>query len=293
MTTIQAFIKRRPVLTYYVLTFVFSWGGVLLVVWRAGFPGNSEQVEKLFPIALVANQAGPMLAGILCSALVYGRAGLREFRSRLLRWRVGGRWYAVALLTTPLVVIPTLFALSRLSPVFLPALVTTEDKTPLLLLGLVGGILGGIEELGWTGFAVPELRRRYGILTTGLIVGVLWAVWHLFLTSWASGDASGALSLSLLMPPLLFYVGVLPAYRVLMVWVYDRTESLLVAMLMHASLTASTVVILMPMARGASLTTYYLVLTVVVWAVVAAVAVANGGHLSRPPLYREMNVASG
>lgn len=228
------------------------------------------------------------MTGILLTSFVYGRAGLRELRSRLLRWRVGAHWYAVSLLTAPLLTTATLFTLSLTSPAFLPAIITTGDRASLLMMGLVAGLLGGLEELGWTGFAVPELRRRYGILATALIVGFLWGAWHFLLTFWASGDSSGALSLSLLVPPLLFYVAVLPTFRVLMVWVYDRTESLLVAILMHASLSAGTVYILMPGVTGVALSTYYLVLTAVLWIVVAVVAVVNSGQISRRPLRRRM-----
>ncbi len=70
----------------------------------------------------------------------------------------------------------------------------------------------------------------------------------------------------------------------LMVWVYDRTGSLLVTMLMHASLTACTLFILAPAATGAPLVTYNLVAAAAAWVVVAAVAVANRGQLSRQPL---------
>ena len=135
-----------------------------------------------------------------------------------------------------------LLALSLLSPEFLPGIFTTDDKASLLLFGIVAGLMVGIfEELGWTGFAIPRLRLRYGVLTTGLIVGFLWGAWHFLVNFWASGSPSGALSAGpLAARRLVFSVGILPAYRVLMVWVYDRTGSLLVAMLMHASLTAST-----------------------------------------------------
>jgi hypothetical protein len=71
------------------------------------------------------------------------------------------------------------------------------------------------------------------------------------------------------------------------VWVYDRPESLLVAMLMHVSLVASNV-ILVPLATGVALVTYDLVWAAVLWVVVGAVAVANGGHLSRVPLRRRV-----
>jgi len=282
MNSIKAFIKKHPLLSYFALAFAISWGGVLFV---AGGPGgisaNSEasemQVTFLYPVLIV----GPSVAGILLTALLYGRAGLSEFRSRLLKWRVGARWYVVALLTAPLSVTAAVLALSLRSSEFVPSILTTSDKTSLLLIGIFAGLMVGIfEELGWTGFAIPRMKLRYGILGTGLIVGVLWGAWHFPPFFWGSGAASGTLPLALFLPVLLFTW--LPAYRVLMVWVYDRTESLLVAMLMHVSLVASNV-ILVPLATGVALVTYDLVWAAVLWVVVGAVAVANGGHLSRQP----------
>ena len=272
MTTIKAFIKRHPVLTYFALAFAISWGGILLVIGGpGGIPATTEQTKMLFPFAILAMLPGPSVAGILLTGLVYGRAGLREFLSRLLRWRVGARWYAVALLTVPFLLMAALLALSLLSPEFLPGIFTTDDKASLLLLGIMAGLGAGIfEELGWTGFAVPGLRLRYGVLTTGIIVGFLWGAWHFLVNSWGSGDSSGAFSLTIFLPQFLSSVGILPAYRALMVWVYDRTGSLLVAILMHASLTANTL-ILMPQATGLQAVIYDLVLTAVLWVVVAAV----------------------
>src|SRR5215208_8252466 len=182
MNSIKAFIKKHPLLSYFALAFAISWGGVLFV---AGGPGgisaNSEasemQVTFLYPVLIV----GPSVAGILLTALLYGRAGLSEFRSRLLKWRVGARWYVVALLTAPLSVTAAVLALSLSSSEFVPSILTTSDKTSLLLIGIFAGLMVGIfEELGWTGFAVPTLLKlRYGVLSTGLIVGVLWGAWHL------------------------------------------------------------------------------------------------------------------
>jgi membrane protease YdiL (CAAX protease family) len=284
MTTIKAFIKRNPVLTYYALTFAISWGGILIVVGPGGIPGTREEFERLLPVVILALMAGPSVAGLLLTGLVHGRAGLRELLSRLLRWRVGARWYAVALLTAPLLMTAIPLALSLLFPEFLPGIVATDDKASLLLRGIAAGLIGGfLEELGWTGFAIPRLRLRYSVLTTGLIVGFLWGAWHFLMNFWTSGSPSGALSLALLLHSVLFSVGILPAYRVLMVWVYDRTGSLLVAMLMHMSLIISNV-ILVPLAIGVHLVTWSLVLATALWVVVAAVAVANRGQLSRQPL---------
>jgi membrane protease YdiL (CAAX protease family) len=176
-------------------------------------------------------------------------------------------------------------ALSLRYPEFVPGIFTTSDLAFLLLFSIGWGLIGGgfLEELGWTGFAVPTLlRMRYGVLSTGLIVGVLWGALHFPVFVFASDTYSGALPLAIYLPAylIILLVGGLPAYRVLMVWVYERTESLLLAMLMHASYTAFTF-ILGPLAlAGVALLIYDLVVAAALWIVVAAIAVINGGHLS-------------
>jgi membrane protease YdiL (CAAX protease family) len=285
--TVPSSVRRHPVLTFYALAFALSWGAMLLAIGGpSGIPGTPEEVAALIPIAIPALLAGPSVAGIVMTGLIHGRAGLRKLLSRLLRWRAGARWYAVALLTAPLAMAVIPLALSVLSPEFVPGVVATGDKASLLALGILAGLLAGIfEELGWTGFATPELRLRYAVLPTGILMGLLWGGWHFLVNFWSSGTPSGALSQALLLHSLLFSVGILPAYRVLMVWVYDRTGSLPMAMLMHASLTASNV-ILVPLATGVVGPAWSLVVAAALWAIVAMVVVANRGRLSLTPLPR-------
>jgi membrane protease YdiL (CAAX protease family) len=282
MRTTRVFITRHPLPTYFALTFAISWGGFLLVVGPGGFASTSWQTDARFPFAILAMLAGPSVTGVLLTTLVDGRAGLREVLRRLLRWRVSAGWYAMALLPAPLLAAAVLFALSLSSPIF-----TTADKTAVVLSGIAAGLTTILEELGWTGFAVPRLRRRYGVVTTGLIVGVLWGAWHLLQGLFISGTYAGALPLALFVPMnLVAAVAQLTAYRVLLVWVYDRTESLLLVTLMHASLTASTIFIFTPLATGVSFLSYVWALAAALWVVVAAVALANRGQLSRQPLRR-------
>jgi membrane protease YdiL (CAAX protease family) len=278
MMTARASITRHPVLAFYALTFAISWGGILLVIGGpGGIPATKEQVEALVPLVILVLLAGPAVAGILLSGLVYGKTGLREVLSRLLKWRVGARWYAVALLPAPLLMTAVGLALWLLSVEFLPGILTTSDKGALLLSGIAAGVTTVLEELGWTGFAVPRLRLRHGVLATGLIVGVLWGVWHFLVKAWMGG----AMGLGpFLTVDLLTAVVNLTAYRVLLVWVYDRTGSLLVTTLMHASLTASMLIIT-PQVTGMPLVTYNLVSAAALWGLVAAVAVVNRGQLSR------------
>jgi len=278
MTT-KAFIQRHPVLIYFIIVFAISWGGILMVIGPGGILGTKEISEGLMPFIYLATLLGPSIAGILMIGIVDGRAGFRELLSRLSRWRAGARWYVVALLTAPILILATLLALSLTSPEFLPQIFLSDDKVTLLLTGIVMGlVVGFFEELGWTGFAIPRLKLRYGVLITGLIVGFLWGAWHfpLFL---GSASSSGALPRALYLSVLLF--SFLPAYRILMVWVYDRTGSLLVTMLMHMPLAASQLVLIPLAISEVQTVTYNLVFAAALWVFVAAVVAINRGQLSR------------
>jgi membrane protease YdiL (CAAX protease family) len=276
MTAIKAFVTKHQVSTYFALTFAISWGGLLFVGGLFGMSGTAWQTDPRLPFMVAAMLAGPSVAGLLLTGVVSGRAGLRELLSRLLKWRVGACWYAVALLLAPLVFATVHFALSLASPAFLPSIVTVRGTTSLLVFSIAGAIAVGVfEELGWTGFAVPTLRRRYGAVATALLVGVPWGAWHLLTNDlWIATTYSGGLSVRLFVAlnGLSLLVGQLPAYRMLMVWVHDRTGSLLLAMLMHASLSACTFVLGPEKVVGPALITYNFALAAAWWIVVLVVA---------------------
>lgn len=267
-------VKRHPILTFYVLAFAISWAGMLLIIGGPGnMPGPSAQVEQLFLSVMVAWLAGPSVASLLVTGLVDGKAGYRALVARLLTWRIGVRWYAVALLAAPLMYVALSYALSLIFPDFRPGILVTNDRSAMLVMGLGYGLLGGgfLEELGWTGFAVPRLRLRYSAVHTGLLVGLLWGAYHFSVIYW-SGSHSGALGLAILLAQLFAW---LPAYRILMVWVYDRTHSLLVAMLMHASLTAG-MLILQPVAMdGVALLAWLVAFAAAWWLVVWVIGVVS------------------
>jgi membrane protease YdiL (CAAX protease family) len=282
----QPFIKRHPVLCFYLLAFIIGWGGIVLAIGvNGGLPRTPEEFSQQVGSLIPAMFLGPSLAALLMTALVSGKAGFAELFSRLRAWRVGVRWYAVALLTAPLVFVALQTGLSLASPMFLPGLVTAGDKASFVLLGLVAALMVGVcEELGWTGFAIPRLRLRHGVLTTGLITGVLWATWHVFATVvWPTLALSGDLAVPVYLGlgGIGLVAGQLTAFRVLMLWVYEHTESLLLAILMHASLTASTFIFGPAVVAGASGQVYGFALGAAWWLVVAVVLVANHGHLGR------------
>jgi len=78
------------------------------------------------PIAVAVMIAGPSISCLLLTGLIYGRAGFRDFSSRLLKWRASPRWYAVALLIAPALMMTVFLALSSFSRKFLPGIVVSH-----------------------------------------------------------------------------------------------------------------------------------------------------------------------
>jgi hypothetical protein len=285
MTAIRDLIIRRPVVAYYVLTFTLSWGGFLLAGWSGLRLGTGWEEDPRFWYAVLAMVAGPTVAGLLLTVLGWGAPGLREVLDRLVRWRAASKWYAAALLIAPLVQAGVLFALTPLGPGYLPTIVTAPDTVSLLMIGIGAGLGGAlVEELGWTGFAIPRMWRRYGVLATGLVVGVLWAAWHLLQMLWVGSTSAGDVPSVLFMAQyLLTATAALAAYRVLMVWVYAATESLLLAVIMHASYIFSTLIVLAPPTIGLPFLIYSWTFALVLWAVVAVVVLGHRAQMGLGP----------
>jgi uncharacterized protein len=286
-TSFRPFITRHAVLTYVILVFGLTlgpWGLVLITASPGALPGTGDELtpladpDPLMALAWLVGTLSPALAGILVITLAFGRVGLRDLRSRLFRWRVGVRWYAVALLTVPLLMTAILGAFSLISQAFLAAIITAGDRARLLAVGLVGVLVVGLiisflEEIGWTGFATHELRKRHGLLATGLILGLPWGVMHL-----PAYAASGAVPPALEVAGIFFYF---VPYRMLMVWVYDHTQSVLIAILMHVPLIVFLFNLLVPAMAAVPELIFNLAFGATLWVFVAAVAVANRRKLSR------------
>ena len=265
-------IKKHPLVAYYLLTFALSWGGFVLVVGPKSLVNTNWQAEGAFLSAVLVMLAGPSIAGLLLTGLVDGREGYRALFSRLLKWRVGIGWYAIAILPAPFVAGGILFALSLQSPLFI-----NENKVAVLLGGLGAALTTILEEIGWTGFAAPRLRRTHSVPMTGLIIGVLWGLWHFLQQVFVSGTYAGGIPLpAFLVLSILAAIASLTAYRVLMVWVYDHTGSLLVTTLMHGMLSASTIFWFTPIATGRAFLADVWLVAAAMWLGVGAVALAEG-----------------
>jgi membrane protease YdiL (CAAX protease family) len=143
------------------------------------------------------------------------------------RWRVGLQWYAVALLLPVLILVVALY-LDALFGGLGPTAADFAGWYTLPLVFLITTLIKGpfTEEPGWRGFLLPRLQSNYSPLVASLIVGVIWASWHLPLLL---SDPTGQ------RPPLQFFVLVV-AQSVVFTWVYNGTRgSVLLVILMHGS----------------------------------------------------------
>jgi membrane protease YdiL (CAAX protease family) len=292
----RALMRRYPVSAYFVLTFVMSWGAVLAVIGSGSIPAPADEAQRLFPLVYLGMLLGPVGAGVFMTALVGGGDGLRALRRRLLNWRVEGRWFVAALCTAPVVVTTTLMLLSPLPGDFTPAFLGSGGTGPVqgtsamsfVVLSLCIGIGAGFfEEIGWTGFAVPRLMNRG--LGPILMLGAMWGAWHFLAIWWGSAEAFGSVPVAIYLLVALF--SFLPPYRILMVWVYERTESLLVAVVMHASLTSS-MLIMAPAVSGVDSIIYNVASAGVLWCVVGIAARFRRGASTRQAPSHGMQIAA-
>ena len=183
MAVVEPAASKRPgparaLVWFFVLAYLISWA------WLIPLALGDQTVEqgRGWPTHLPALM-GPMLAAIIVTAVVYGATGLRDLGRRVVRWRVGWRWWLVAV--SPLLMLPIALLIGRVAGAAVPSVEDFANFTGVWSgLGVLGVlavlvVAGFGEETGWRGFAVPHLELRFSPLTTALIVAPLSALWHL------------------------------------------------------------------------------------------------------------------
>jgi len=251
------------VLSFFALAYLITWGlGALLRGEPTGLLSNGGMFV-----------AGPLVAALLMIALTDGRAGFRDLGSRLIRWRVGARWYAVVL-GLPIVIVAAAMALNVTVLGGSPLDWTKAPAPQMLVVYLAIFIFIPLaaplaEEIGWRGFALPRLLAGRSALTASLILGVVWALWHL----------PGVLSDPGLRPPAPFFLGVV-SLSVIVTWIFLQTKgSVLVAVLFHAWYDW---VLLFPVAMLAPVDIERMFWGLVAVQIAIAVAVVLRGGLRQP-----------
>ncbi len=222
------------------VTFIFTW----LVLGLAALSAN-QLINVSLPAALLITMAtlGPAAGAITAAVYEAGRPGNRALLKQMGRWRIGRRWYAIALIGPAFVMLAGYLVWRLLGGPLPPAPPTAAWLSiPLLLVVMLIPAL--FEEVGWRGFALPRLQSRYGWLLSSLILGVVWAIWHAPI--WFIPEA-GFSTL-----PFPVFICFTIALSLFMTWIYNGTGgSVLLTALTHAAINAyaspwNTAVYLLP-----------------------------------------------
>ncbi len=249
-----AFIKRHPLVTFFAISIGSFYLGAALLAYLP---------EMVYPLFIYATALGALLV----VAVTEGRAGVRAWASRIVRWRVGLIWYGVAL-GLPIALKFAAYGLSLALGAPAPAAEAwgAWAEVPFEFIFVFLTLALG-EELGFRGYALPKLLERHSPLTASLILGVMRVIWHVPLVV-VAGD-----------PPWVFAIVI--AGDILFTWIFLHTRgSVLIAMLLHSALNASGAVF-GGLFTGAYAAQNYLLLVALFVATAAAVVLSAGPGLTR------------
>jgi hypothetical protein len=250
--------QRSALLTFFALTFGWTWGLWAIVTFQGlGLTGLGAAL-------LLASAFGPSLAAVITVLAFEGQAGFGLWLRRSLRLRVGWLWYAVALLVPPLLILAALGIHAGLGGVLPPSSLQGNTLTAILVfvqITLLGGPLG--EEFGWRGYALPALSAPIGWRWGAVVVGGVWAFWHLPLF-YMAGMAQANLPMELFM-----------ASNIALSIVFARLSvntrfSVLPAILLHGAINWSAIVLPVMPVDGET-RPYTLAVTLLIVAAVIAV----------------------
>jgi uncharacterized protein len=240
-SSLRQVMRQHPLFSFFFMAYAFTWIislPYILSVWDI-LPRDSTFASILF---FFKPFAGPTLAAIIMTGTIDGKAGVRRLWNRMTQWHAGWRWYLFILLGIP--------ALLLLGIILQPgALASLKGLTPAVLVSypvvFVVVFLGVAlpEEIGWRGFALPRMQPRYGPLWGTLLLGVVWAFWHVpfFLTP-DQGGGPGTNVATFLANFSIFFLFVV-ALAVIFTWVFNHTHgSVFIATLLHAAIDTPQVV---------------------------------------------------
>jgi membrane protease YdiL (CAAX protease family) len=264
-------LARHPLLFFFLIAFAGAWlVEAPVVLSRTGtglLPFTLPGPLQALTIA-AATFTGPTLSAFVMTGVIDGRAGVHRLLRRYVLWRVKLRWYLFILLVIPASEVLGALVLPGVAASYQPLTLSMVLAYPIAFVStfVLGGPLG--EEPGWRGFALPRLQAGQGPLAGSVILGVLWALWHLPLF-WSGVWTPPTI------PNIAMFIVMITALTVVMTWVFNNANgSLLITMLMHASFNTFANKIVAPLFPAPLLEEYGLLPELVGFGVLAVLVVA-------------------
>lgn len=255
------------VVWFFLLTYAVTWSCFVAVACDVT-PAKGGAGQTVLLLGTIA----PSLVALLLTWLAEGAGGTRPLLRGLARWRVGWGWYAFAFVF--------IAALKLLAAVLVRVALGawprfgTEPLWVLPVAVLLSTPVQAGEEIGWRGYALPRMASRIGWGPASVVLGIIWASWHLPLFFVAAADTY--------QQSFLIYALQVTAISVTMAWVYAQTgRSLLLVMVLHAAVNNTKDIVPSTLPVGAGVFT--LAATPMAWTTVALLWICAAYLLTRMP----------
>ena len=167
-------MKKHPLLWFFILTFSITWGlAVIYFVANANFDEPFGKMSITHPVFIVAVW-GPNIAALIIVAVTGGWFAVLKLLKRFIPIRINAFWYLLVLALFPV----TGFIINLLTGDLVRLMeMPLKEIIDLSLAILISGPLG--EELGWRGYALSQMLEKYSAVVAGVILGLIWGLWHL------------------------------------------------------------------------------------------------------------------
>jgi len=263
MVRLSGWIREHQVIAFFIFAFAISW-----CIWIPEITVTGGKMSLL----TYAGGFGPFLSSVFVIWVVEKRAGLYQWFRRTFRLRINILWYLLGALFLPIGVVLFQFGLYLLwggQPDFSNAL---PWWLYLLNLPIVMFFAGGNEEPGWRGFALPKLLTKRNPLTASLILGMIWAAWHIpvfFNPEWSSYET-----------PFVWFLANTVGLSFIMTWLYYRSSrSVFPVMLFHQATNIIWNHFPMPDDVLSGIDDFIVLKTIVYWTIAIVLIIATKGRL--------------
>ena len=251
---------QRTLIAFFPLAFLLSWYPFILA--KTHLVRTSGGINPL----------GPAMAALIVAGVFYGSRGIKELLTRYLPWRAGWRHYAFAIVFPVIIVIAAagvsvLFGAPRPTAAQIGSWPEMLPRFVFIFL-----FIGLGEETGWRGFALPELQKRFSPFVASLILGVLWAAWHIPLMGI---EFKGTVILA-------FLISIMSG-TVVLTWLFNRANGgLLPIPLMHATVNTVGAGYIFRMFTGTENTKLWWIYSLL-WSMAAVILVASSRMMTQRP----------